>query len=200
MRWSTLPVSVAAHCALFVALLFLPGALELPAPWPVSGTQAFVPAAVAAPPLPAEAPPTSARPSRGAPTSAAIGITDEPVHHPPSGPVVEGGLPPGLVGSAAGIPDGLIVPPRLPQPPPHPPAAPSFVRPGGEIREPKKIVHVPPGYPVIVRAARVEGYVIVEATIDERGVVTGARILRSVPLLDGAALAAIGQWRYSRPC
>ena len=27
--------------------------------------------------------------------------------------------------------------------------------------------------------------------------VTGARILRSVPLLDGAALAAIGQWRYT---
>ena len=36
-----------------------------------------------------------------------------------------------------------------------------------------------------------------EATIDERGFVTGARVLRSVPLLDAAALAALKQWRYT---
>lgn len=131
-----------------------------------------------------------------APTSAATGNTDEPVRHLPPGPIVEGGLPAGLEGSGAGIPDGLIVE-SPPPPPPPPPDRPAFVRPGGHIREPKKIVHVPPAYPEIARLARVEGYVIVEATIDERGVVTGARILRSVPLLDGAALAAIGQWRYT---
>ena len=36
-----------------------------------------------------------------------------------------------------------------------------------------------------------------EATIDERGIVTDARVLRSIPLLDAAALAALKQWRYT---
>ena len=57
---------------------------------------------------------------------------------------------------------------------------------------------IAPIYPDIARAARVEGLVILEATIDERGVVTDARVLRSVPLLDAAALAALKQWRYTQ--
>jgi protein TonB len=65
------------------------------------------------------------------------------------------------------------------------------------IREPKKVVHVNAVYPEIARSARIEGLVIVEATIDERGVVTDARVLRSVPLLDPAALVALRQWRYT---
>ena len=55
---------------------------------------------------------------------------------------------------------------------------------------------VAPIYPDIARAARVE-LVILEATIDERGFVIDARVLRSVPLLDAAALAALKQWRYT---
>jgi protein TonB len=81
--------------------------------------------------------------------------------------------------------------------PPPPPTPPKVYRTGGAIREPRKIYHVAPVYPEIARAARVEGLVILEATIDERGVVTGARVLRSEPLLDGAALAALKQWRYT---
>jgi periplasmic protein TonB len=65
------------------------------------------------------------------------------------------------------------------------------------IREPRKVVDVAAVYPEIARAARVEGLVILEATIDERGLVTDARVLRSVPLLDAAALAALKQWRYT---
>ena len=55
----------------------------------------------------------------------------------------------------------------------------------------------PPVYPEVARAAKIEGIVILEATIDERGVVTDARVLRSVPLLDAAALTALKQWRYT---
>ena len=70
-------------------------------------------------------------------------------------------------------------------------------RPGGDIREPRKIRDAPAVYPEIARAAKIEGVVILEATIDERGVVTDARVLRSVPLLDAAALTALKQWRYT---
>jgi protein TonB len=52
-------------------------------------------------------------------------------------------------------------------------------------------------YPEFARQARVGGRVIVEATIDERGYVTDARVLQSQPLLDAAALVALKQWRYT---
>jgi protein TonB len=56
---------------------------------------------------------------------------------------------------------------------------------------------VPPVYPTIAQTARVEGDVIVEALIDETGVVRNVRVLRSIPLLDRAAVDAVSRWRYS---
>ena len=37
---------------------------------------------------------------------------------------------------------------------------------------------------------------IIEATIDQGGKVTETRVLRSIPLLDQAALDAVRQWEY----
>ena len=54
-----------------------------------------------------------------------------------------------------------------------------------------------PVYPPIAQAARVQGIVIIEATIGADGRVVNARILRSVPLLDQAALDAVRQWQYT---
>ena len=71
------------------------------------------------------------------------------------------------------------------------------MRVGGDIKEPKKIRDVRPAYPDVARAARVQGIVIIEATIDTAGQVEEARILRSVPLLDEAALAAVRQWLFT---
>jgi protein TonB len=45
--------------------------------------------------------------------------------------------------------------------------------------------------------ARVEGIVIIEAVIDDRGGVAETRILRGVPVLDDAALEAVRQWTYT---
>ena len=70
------------------------------------------------------------------------------------------------------------------------------VRVGGAIKAPLKIRNVQPIYPPIAQSARVQGVVIIEATIDRRGKVTGSRVLRSVPLLDQAALDAVRQWEY----
>jgi protein TonB len=68
---------------------------------------------------------------------------------------------------------------------------------GGEIREPVKVRHVDPAYPKVAMKALVEGIVIIEAVIDARGRVSETRILRSVPILDEAALEAVRQWEYT---
>jgi protein TonB len=73
---------------------------------------------------------------------------------------------------------------------------PEPVRVGGEVQPPKKIKDVRPDYPMAARNARIEGTVILEAVIDTRGVVADVKVLKSIPLLDAAALEAVKQWRY----
>jgi len=43
----------------------------------------------------------------------------------------------------------------------------------------------------------VQGVVILEAVIDTNGDVADARILRSIPMLDQAAVDAVRQWRFT---
>lgn len=200
MRWFMLPVSAAAHVAVFLGTLIVPLAtgVEAPTPWPASATPEFVAASPAPPPPVLRAVSTARNPDL-APIDAPDHIEPPAVDDPAPGPAIDGagdsiGAP---VGVAVGVPlDGLSSPPVvLSVPAPPPPRA--AYRPGGLIREPRKLVDVAPVYPDIARAARVEGLVILEATIDERGLVTDARVLRSVPLLDAAALAALKQWRYT---
>ena len=45
--------------------------------------------------------------------------------------------------------------------------------------------------------ARVQGVVILEAVVDPNGRVENVTVLRSIPLLDRAAIEAVRQWRYS---
>ena len=71
------------------------------------------------------------------------------------------------------------------------------VRVGGDIREPKKIKDVRPRYPDDAKAAGVQGVVIMEVTLDTEGNVANARIIRSIPLLDEAALDAVRQWKFT---
>jgi protein TonB len=70
------------------------------------------------------------------------------------------------------------------------------VRAAGDIKPPKLVRRIEPDYPEIARQARVEGVVILEATTDVFGRVTGVRVLRSLPLLDEAAVNAVRQWVY----
>jgi len=60
----------------------------------------------------------------------------------------------------------------------------------------RKIVDVPPAYPDAARKANVMGVVILEITVQPDGTVSNARVLRSIPLFDAAALEAVRQWRY----
>jgi protein TonB len=70
------------------------------------------------------------------------------------------------------------------------------LRVGGTIREPRKIRNVSPVYPDIAKQARVQGIVILEATIGPRGDVTSVTVLRGIPLLDQSAMDAVKQWVY----
>lgn len=73
---------------------------------------------------------------------------------------------------------------------------PSAARVGGGIRPPRKIKDAPPVYPAEAQAARVQGVVILEARVDESGNVTHTHVLRSIPLLDQAAIDSVKQWQY----
>jgi protein TonB len=65
------------------------------------------------------------------------------------------------------------------------------------IKEPQRIAYIAPLYPEVARTARVQGMVILEAVIGPDGIVRDVRVLRSHPLLDEAAMAAVRQWRYT---
>lgn len=71
------------------------------------------------------------------------------------------------------------------------------VRIGNGLKPPVRIKDVAPVYPEIARDARVQGVVILEAMIGVDGRVTQARVLRSVPLLDQAAVNAVQSWEYT---
>ncbi len=54
-----------------------------------------------------------------------------------------------------------------------------------------------PKYPADALAAGIKGAVLTEIVIDGTGAVTDARVLRSVPLLDDAALQAVRNWHFT---
>jgi protein TonB len=195
-KWYTVPLSIFVHVAVFAAIVIIPlmATDVLPSP---PQMMAFV---AAAPPPPPPPPPP--------PTPVAPQPKVEPVHiNPNAAPVeapkeikpevavpnvgegvpggVEGGVPGGVVGGVVG---GL-------PPAPPPPQAP--IRVGGKIAAPTPIKHVNPVYPPIAQSARVSGVVIIEATIGADGHVTNAKVLRSIPLLDQAALDAVKQWIFT---
>lgn len=71
------------------------------------------------------------------------------------------------------------------------------VRVGGDITEPKKLMDARPVYPQEALDKKVSGIVILEVLIDGTGGVRDAKVLRSVPLLDQAALDAVKKWRFT---
>ena len=54
-----------------------------------------------------------------------------------------------------------------------------------------------PQLPPEARAAGIQGVVVAEIVVNESGEVMDAQVLRSIPLLDDAALNAIRYWRYA---
>ncbi len=104
--------------------------------------------------------------------------------------------------ASAGAPRGVVPPLPPPPPPPPPPPGdpdrdPAAVRVGGGIAPPTKLVDVQPVYPAAAKEAKIQGVVILEAVIGTNGQVEQARVLRSVPELDQAAIDAVKQWVFT---
>ncbi len=155
------------------------------------------PLALAPPPPP---PPAAARAARRAAPQASrntgfVAPIDlpstlpEPVLDAPDGLPggVEGGVPGGVVGGVVG---------GLPEAPPPPPPA-RTLRAGVDIREPRRVKGVDPVYPEVARISHLQGVVVLDCMIDARGRVSDVKVLRGVPMLDEAAVAAVRQWVYT---
>jgi protein TonB len=177
--WYTVPLTMLVQATAVAAMIIVPlmavGVLP-----PTPSMLAFV----AAPPPPMDVSPDAAPLEAPKEIKAETGL--EAGFERAAG--VEGGI---IGGVAGGITGGIPEPP----PPPPPPAAP--VRVGGNIKPPQKTRDVRPVYPPIAQSARVQGIVIIEATIGPDGAVKDAKVLRSIPLLDQAALDAVRQWQFT---
>ena len=142
-------------------------------------------------PAPAEAPRVS---PDAAPIVAPTGVAPETERVP------EAPRTPGLIdGAATGLPFGsnMFGGTAVPPPPPPPPPVQPPMRLHAGITTPRKIVDVAPVYPSMAQIARKEGVVILETVIDAHGTVQSVHVLRSVPLLDDAAVTAVRQWRFT---
>jgi protein TonB len=126
-------------------------------------------------------PPPAAPPAPSSRTRAALGVAPPPPPPPPPAfsPDQAGGNAAGAGAETRGwaMTDGAL-------------------RIGGNIKAPRKLVHVAPVYPPIAQSARVQGVVILETRIEADGTVSDVRVLRSIPLLDEAAIASVRQWRF----
>ena len=99
-------------------------------------------------------------------------------------------------GSVVGAPPKVQIadePPPPEAPKPTPPRAPI----SGGVLNGKAISLPKPAYPPIARAAHAAGTVVVQVTIDENGSVIAAHAVSGHPLLQGAAVGAARQARFS---
>lgn len=195
MRTCTLAFSVFVHLLIVSAAILVPIVTTDATPIP-RRAMAFV----AVRPVPTSTVPPP--PGRGRRASSDASPAAAPVE-PPTGlqPETEfeqlgigasdHGVPGGIPG---GDPDAIVA---IEPPPPPPPPRPAPVRPGGSIRAPRKVRDVAPVYPPLALAARKEGLVVLEAEIGEDGRVRHVRVLRSVTLLDEAAIDAVRDWEFT---
>ncbi len=199
-RLSVLPLTIAVHAlviAVFVVIPILTGG-DLPVIASVGMDYIRTAAPPPAPPPPSSAATVAPR-SNAAPRDAPAAIPDHDAPPVPAstGPGIEGGVDIGVQPGPGLLSPANVAAAPTPLPPP-PPETPKVVRVGGLIKEPRKLVHVPPVYPAIAQQARIQGTVALEALIDVAGRVQNVRVLSSEsPLLNSAAMQAVQQWRYT---
>jgi len=192
-KWYTVPVSLLSHSVVIAMFVVLPilAAPYMPHVLDDNDLTLITTLVPPTPPLPPRPKPDQVVEhlpiSNGPPIDVPTGINPE--RPAPDAGWEDSKTPPGII---TGDFDTKAIPGLPPPPVPQEP-----VRIGGTIRQPLKVHNVDPVYPAIAQAARVQGIVIIEATLSPDGRISNARILRSIPLLDQAALDAVRQWQYT---
>jgi periplasmic protein TonB len=111
---------------------------------------------------------------------------------PPMTAGVVGGVPGGVPGgSMNGVMGGIIGGSAL-----IPKVAVQRIRVSSGVTQGMVIRRVEPVYPAIAKTARVQGTVILQAVIGKDGAIQNLHVVSGHPLLQGAAMDAVKQWRY----
>jgi periplasmic protein TonB len=102
---------------------------------------------------------------------------------------VPGGVPGGTMGGVLG---GMLsnTPVAIPK------AAPQRVRVSQGVSQGLLIHKVTPTYPALARQARIQGVVVLQALIGKDGGIQNLHVVSGHPMLTGAALDAVKQWKY----
>jgi len=107
-----------------------------------------------------------------------------------------GGVPGGIWGGLPSAAFNTISPVAKSAPAPPAEKSKEPLRVGGRVLPPRPVYTPPPVYPVLARMARVEGEVVLDATLDAQGAVTNLTVISGPQLLYAAALQAVSAWKY----
>lgn len=126
-------------------------------------------------------------------------VHDEPTPEQSAGPPpsiagVPGGVPGGVAGGTmGGVVGGVLngVGTAIPKV-----ATPKRVRVSQGVSEGLLVKKVTPTYPAIAKQARVQGTVVLQASIGKDGSIQNLQVVKGHPLLSQAAINAVKQWKY----
>jgi periplasmic protein TonB len=203
-------VSLAVHAvvltAVVIAPLFFTQVIDLRS---LQLTYLVAPAPPAAPPPPAPAAVVQKMTRRLVPLTPSklvapavipqkVVVVREPEVAPDAGVGVIGGVPGGATGGVLG---GIIGGTTLPPAPPvaaasAEPKNKEILRVGGDVKPPRKLFAPAPKYPALAESAHIQGTVLLEAVINEKGDVVNVHAVQGHPLLIPEAMRTVMLWKY----
>ena len=197
--WTVKPVTVHATNAVFVTFTppplpaAAPGPVGRPAPEPVRPEPVQREEIVQPPTTIEELPEPEIRPSTvtvvdldAAGAASGSGSADGSEKGRDGG--IDGGFDHGDPNSTSLLPGAGPVAPLVPAGP---------IRVTAKVKKPEIITRVDPVYTEAARRVKVQGAVILEAVIDERGNVTSVRVVKGLPMgLEQSAVDAVSRWKF----
>jgi protein TonB len=118
-------------------------------------------------------------------------VVEDEAPAPSSG--VMGGVQGGIAGGSLGGVMGSIVGSAMPAPKI---ATPQRVRVSSGVSQGLLVKRVQPPYPPLAKQARIQGVVLLQATISKNGDIENLTLISGHPMLAPAAIEAVKQWKY----
>lgn len=117
------------------------------------------------------------------------------VEDEPGNPLANSGV--GVLNSTGdGVPNSVLIDVMGSAPVAVPKPTMSKVRVSSGVAQGLLVRQIKPEYPALARQARIEGTVMLQATIGKDGTVQNLRVISGHPMLTAAAIAAARQWLY----